>query len=304
MSGTERGLQGLLAASCLARCPIPFECAPQKFEGAEGGAREFRIVAGQGKVRRLRPSSGPKRRATDPEEQDELPEEEDDGETPPATRESDPTGDGHENAGKRERDSDASGASEPRDGQDESEEVPTFDREISVANRTIDSGDDDEFTEDIIAISEHLRGHVTLLYDCQVMDMTLKFGVIEDGHQIYLLGGSVATTTNGFTKNLFEEIPGGDVALTEFITEQLQSDWDTGRVCVTKGAKCLRADYKCPKMFVILYGAHERFPTVNEARLYRVLKARIQAIEPGVRDALVNVCISCLHVYTAEQRIY
>jgi hypothetical protein len=57
-------------------------------------------------------------------------------------------------------------------------------------------------------------------------------------------------------------------------------------------------------MFVILSRAHEKFPTVNEARLYRVLKARFQAIEPGVRDVLVHVCICCLHVYTAEERIY
>jgi hypothetical protein len=184
------------------------------------------------------------------------------------------------------------------------DDLPAFDRVISVTDRTIDSGADDEFTDDVIAISEHLRAQVTMLYNCEVMDMSLKFGVFESGHEIHLLDGSVSTTTNGFTTNLFEEIPGGDVALTEFIIEQLQSDWNSGRVCVTKGAKCLRADYKCPKMFVILYRAHNKFPTVNQARLYRVLKVRFQAIEPGVRDALVNVCICCLHVYTAEQRIY
>jgi hypothetical protein len=55
---------------------------------------------------------------------------------------------------------------------------------------------------------------------------------------------------------------------------------------------------------VILYRALERFRGINEARLYRVMKARIRSVNPAVLEEKVHVCISCLHVYTAEQRIY
>jgi hypothetical protein len=54
----------------------------------------------------------------------------------------------------------------------------------------------------------------------------------------------------------------------------------------------------------VLARARRRFPALNEARLYRLLKGRFQAIDPGFGRELASVCIACLHVYTAEERAY
>jgi hypothetical protein len=182
-------------------------------------------------------------------------------------------------------------------------EVPSVecDRQISVED---DSVEDSAFGEDLSAIFEYFNENLGRLFNSQVTSLHLVFGVIEDGHKIYLLDGDGATAVNGFTLNLFSEIPGGEQALTEFITGQLSCDWNAGRQCVTNSPKCTPAGYQCPRLFVVLYRAHARFPSVNEARLYRLLKSRFHTIDPEFSRELANVCIGCLHIYTAEQRIY
>jgi hypothetical protein len=188
--------------------------------------------------------------------------------------------------------------------QTEDAEEPSYDREISVANRSIQADDNETFTDDIVQIAEYFRERVSVLYDCNVKDLTLKFGVKDDGHLIYLLSGTVCTTTNGFSSNLMEHIPNGDTEFTEFLTAELSAPPQTGNLCITGAKTCSNADYCCPRLFVILYRALQRFPGINEARLYRVIKARVRAVNPDMIDERVNVCISCLHLYTAEQRIY
>jgi hypothetical protein len=280
----DRGLQAVLAAACVSKSPVRFEFPPKAFDNATGGRTVFQVVGGQAHWDRVAVSASkqppPKAAAPSPSEEEEEEEHRREGQAPPDA----------ERAG-------------PEEGANESTQIE-YDREISITNRTLDVAEDDAFYDDIIELTEHLRENVGLLYNCQVLNMHLKFGVKDDGHIIDLLDGSVTTTMNAFTANLFEDVPGGEDTFNEFISEQLAAPCNCGRTCVTAGHDCLRADYKCPRMFVILYRAHERFPEVNEARLYRVLKARFQMLEPDISRQLVNVCICCLHVYTAEERIY
>jgi hypothetical protein len=279
----ERGIQAVLAAACLSKSPIRFEFPPKAFANTARGRTVFEVVAGEGRSHR-RPRSASK--PPPPEAPSASAEEEESPDAPP--RSEPPVVD--------------PAAPEGDEGANESEQIE-YDREVSITDRALDVAADDAFSDEILRLTEHLRENVGVLYNCQVLKLHLKFGVKDDGHVIYLLDGS-ATTTNAFTANLFEATPGGEEAFNDFISEQLSAPWTGGRACVTDGHDCLRADYKCPRMFVILYRAHERFPEVNQARLYRVLKARFQALEPDIGRQLVNVCICCLHVYTAEQRIY
>jgi hypothetical protein len=235
----DRTFRDILAASCLARCPIPFSCALQTFANLNGSQVGFEIIDGEGFCRL----------------------------NPP-----------------------------------EPSSPPNYDRQVSVMNGVV--FDDDPFADQLTAISDYFQENISHFFNAQVIDLTLTFGEIDDGLTLHLLDGSATTAINGFTLNLFSEIPGGEQALTEFMTDQLSCVWDSGRVCVTGDAHCTTARYQCPRIFVVLYRAHKRFPTVNKARLYRVLKARFQAIDPDFSHELASVCIGCLHVYTAEERTY
>jgi hypothetical protein len=136
-------------------------------------------------------------------------------------------------------------------------------------------------------VANYLRENLGLVFNSQVISSCFQFGV-NDG-ALYLMDGSATMTTNGFTTNLFGEIPGCEEALTEFITEQLSCEWTATRVCITSSHECPVLGYQCPRIFVVLFRAHERFPTVDEARLYRVLKARFQTIDPDFSRELANV---------------
>jgi hypothetical protein len=181
-----------------------------------------------------------------------------------------------------------------------------YDRQITIEDGQLisDEEEDEPLVEAVNTISSHLQDNLGFLFNSQVTSLHLQFGVINENGLIHLLDGSGATALNGFTLNLFSEIPGGEQALTEFIISQISCEWNGGRQCVTNSPKCTPAGYQCPRIFVVLNRAHKRFPTVNEARLYRLLKARFQAIDPEFSHKLASVCIGCLHVYTAEQRIY
>ncbi|KAK8896447.1 hypothetical protein M9Y10_014347 [Tritrichomonas musculus] len=78
-------------------------------------------------------------------------------------------------------------------------------------------------------------------------------------------------------------------------------DW---HYCYSGFPDCLSAHYRVPRIFVILYRAHQAFPKVNEARLHRMIEQRLEAIDENASKMMVNVCIQCVHLYTAEEKTY
>lgn len=74
--------------------------------------------------------------------------------------------------------------------------------------------------------------------------------------------------------------------------------------CYSGFPTCLNAHYRVPRIFVILYRAHQAFPKVNEARLYRTIEQRLEAIDENASKQMVSVCIQCVHLYTAEEKTY
>jgi hypothetical protein len=290
-----------LAAACLAKSPVPFDCLSKCFQNPDGSQLLIEILGGQAhsiKVPPPPPESQEKEPAPDTQESPQPME---------VAVEADPEAE-TENAlapqpePTPEAKSPSQDPTQPIENSDT--EQPSYDREISVNNRDIEVAEGDPFTDEIVQICEYFRERVAVLYDCNVKEMTLKFGVQEESHRIYLLSGSVCTTTNGFSNNLMENVPNGDAEFTDFITTELSTPVPTGGVCITDAPTCSKGDYRCLRIFVILHRALQRFPGINEARIYRVIKSRIKAVNPDIINQRVNVCISCLHIYTAEQRIY
>ncbi|OHT01221.1 hypothetical protein TRFO_32002 [Tritrichomonas foetus] len=308
----DRGLRGLLAAACVVQCPVPFTCRPRSFE-EDGETATYKVIEGMG----IRTSK--KSKSDDQNDKQNDNTECNEGEIPSEEGQNDTQNADKSESGRLETEmeqrndallgnnNEQNDNNENNDSPEEEEEEmkePEFDYIFNVKDRTIEGDQNTEFSEDIMTICEHLRNGISLLYDAGVIDISLKFGAKNDGHEIWLLDGIVITTQNGFTQNLMRTVPNGETAFTNFLLNQLSEVNDDKKKCYSKFPNCLQAIYKVPRIFVILNRAHQQFPTVNEARLYKMIKHRILSINDSVIDQTVNVCISCVHLYTAEQRTY
>jgi hypothetical protein len=106
---------------------------------------------------------------------------------------------------------DGQGAAHPADSEPADPPPPVgYDHQVSVEDGQLISGavDDDPFSDDLAAIWAYFQENLGLLFNSQVISLQLQFGVIDDSRLVHLLDGSGATAVNGFTLNLFSEIPG------------------------------------------------------------------------------------------------
>ena len=218
MSGADRGLRGILAAACVSQSPVPFTCTPKIFENTDGSRTIYEIVDGKGKSRTIRQKEDKRsqrdersstayssikaeeERSQSHEEhlqQDEIREE---GISDSKTKSS------HSEKDEEKKHD----INQPINDSEEEEEEIEFDRKIKVKGTEVDGRADDPFADDIISITDHLQEQICSLYDGQIFDMEVEYGVIDDGHKIYLLGGSVTTTVDGLSKTLLKDIPNGE----------------------------------------------------------------------------------------------
>lgn len=307
--GSNKGFKGLLSSTCLLQCEIPFQCTTKSFTNTDGSTIKIKVVDGLGQSHRI-----PSKRKRNNENKDSNAENNQNSENN-KTENGEEMTEGEQDSTKEpgtssEVQNETTGPSDTQnlddnedDDHKEEEEEIEFDRKIEMENRTIHGDENDPFGSDIITITDYFRNIVNLLYDAPVTDIRLSFGVKDEGHVIYLLDGDVTTATNGFTKQLLRNEENGEQVFIEFLVNELTSKAPNGK-CYSNFPVCKKGNYKCPRIFVVLYRAHQRFSDVDEARLYRIIKSRIQAINPDVTKETVNVCIQCLHLYTAEQRTY
>ena len=180
-------------------------------------------------------------------------------------------------------------------------EESNYDRIIEVDNREIIAEDGDPFIDDIISISEYLKTSVSQLYDVTPISAHFKFGIKEEDESITFIDGTIQTTSNGLTKQLFNDIPGGEEQLNDLITSELSSTPDEHK-CASNLKTCSKPNYLVPRIYVILHKARSLYPKVDQSRLYRVIKNRLQSLDSDVLNQKIPVCIKCLHIYVAQQR--
>lgn len=302
MSGRgARGLRGLLTASCLFPSPIPFRCTPKTFDNPDGTTTQFEIVRGVGKMRVISDSS-----QSSPEKEEKSPNSKLQNTKTPKTKRASPTRGG---TFEWQTTNDAfnkafhvpKSANDDEDAREDNDSE--FKERVRVENGELIGGEDDELIPAFVAIAEHLETNVGILFDGIVTDFRVEFGVTRKG-RIYLLSGSVSTTVNPFVRNIMREIPNGESEFVEFISKELAAPKSTGSKCITGSPKCHKAEYRIPRLFVMLYRARMRWPQVNEARLYKVIKQRLQRLDPDVAKESCSVCVLCLHMYSAEQKRY
>ena len=297
----DRGFQGVLHASCIVTCPVPFKT--RHFEFDEGDLRvRYQIVDGEGRRKII---GGRKNK------EDKDAKKSDDEENGKNNSDHDENEQNEEEKNEldkvkneEEDESDKKSESESQSNEEEEdEEVPDFDYEFEVNDRTIEGDRDSGFSEDIMTICEHLRNNIAILYDATVLKIHLSFGAKTDGHEIWLVDGDVTTNVNSFSRSLFAGIPNGEIEFTNFLIEQFNDYPDKNdKECYSGFKSCGKANYKVPRILVIFSRARQKFPTVNEVRLYKMVKTRVAAFDDSILDQTVNVCISCVHYYTAEEK--
>ena len=333
-----RGIRGLLAASCLSPSPVPFTCTPKTFDNPDGTKVIFEIIHGLGHSRTVSENeseSASPTKSNSPEQKSKSPEQKSKSPSParkPAPRASPKGGDtehvrtGNEftwqttddvfdRAVRVPKSSHESSAASP-DRKSEADESlrtgrselgddgePKIKEKVRVENGELIGCEDDDMIHHFVAIAEHLERNVGILFDGIVTDFRVEFGITRK-NRIYLLSGTVSTTVNPFVRNVMREIPNGESEFVEFISRELAAPKCNGSKCVTGSRRCHKAEYRVPRLFVLLYRARMRWPQVNEARLYKVIKRRLQTIDADIVKQSCSCCVMCLHMYSAEQKRY
>lgn len=361
MSGNvHRGFQGILTACCISTSPVPFNCVSKEFESGDYNIT-YTITDGQGQRRKTNKSknqeSESKSEQTNDTPIDKTNEQSNTIYDSTSNQENEQKNEGNleekltaldllmDNQTKNENDqpendknitneTQSNDQHNTQNNDNTEKERSDFDYKFIVKDRVVNGDEDSGFKEDIMTICEHIRNAISMLYDCQVVNISLEFGSYKDNHEIWIINGDVTTTTNGFAANLFKQVENGEEEFTSFLIKELNeeneshqnsqknktsrsssrskgaNDYDQKKKmkgfhqCYSHFPNCQNAIYRMPQIFAILYRAHQQFPTVNEARLYRMIKNRIQQIKPELVHKMVDVCIQCVHLYTAEERTY
>lgn len=173
-----------------------------------------------------------------------------------------------------------------------------FDKIVDLENKTIEGDDIDDYVAEIAGIAEFLRSTIAALYEIQIMEIKLQFGIIEEEHLLYLIDGSVKTSFNIYADNVF----GNDELFVDFMIE-FMSRKQTSK-CFTNYSDCLKPKYKVQKLIVMLYHAQQLYPNILPSNLHKIIKTRIKKFNPDILKQKVNVCITCCHMYSAEKRIH
>lgn len=109
------------------------------------------------------------------------------------------------------------------------------------------------------------------------------------------------------TTSIYSEIDNNDNSLFEYKGQikdktsrsKRSKNYQYFPVCYSNFTDCKKGKFKCPILYVIYYFAKQKFPEIDEAKLYTLLKIRLFKTKTNKE---VNVCIRCVHLYTEQKR--
>ncbi|EAY03216.1 hypothetical protein TVAG_421040 [Trichomonas vaginalis G3] len=180
--------------------------------------------------------------------------------------------------------------------QEEEEEKKEFDQivEYDMKGKKPDDVLDDIYGE-VKQISQHIIQLMKSLYGTSVMQFKASFGIYNEPKKIFILEGATAENLkSAFVANLFGNIPNGESEFQYFMQCAIKPDFFK--------PPCKNPVHKVKKIQVIYYRAHIKFPSVNEYRLYKIIKERLQDMAPKILSETVNVCIECSINYAGAYR--
>ena len=183
-----------------------------------------------------------------------------------------------------------------KNGEEEDDEKVEFDRTIKVTNkRDISCDENDEKRNNILEIADYLLRALKAMFGTATISINCEFGIQKETNNIYLLESSSAESLkDGFVSSLLEDVPNGESEFQNFMQCAISPEFFE--------PPCKKPIHKARKIDVIYYRAHMKFPTVNEYRLYKVIKHRLEEMAPQLLNETVNVCLKCSLNYTGARR--
>lgn len=136
--GVNRGMRGLLASSCLAKCKVALNCPSFVFGNADGSVTTYEIKEGMGSM----VISQTDKNADDTEKHE---------------MQYDPD--------KPEK-------------EEEEEEDDGYDRKVTLTGTRVDIGADDDMAGSVTDVVEYFREQTCRLFDARIVDMSLVLGIV------------------------------------------------------------------------------------------------------------------------------
>ena len=178
---------------------------------------------------------------------------------------------------------------------EEEEEKIEFDRTLKITNKHDVSGDEnDPKRNDLLEISSFLLQVIKKVFGSATISLDCEFGIQKETEKIYILENSSAESLkDAFTSSLFSDIPNGEQEFQNFMQCATSPDFFE--------PPCKNPVHKVRKIDIIYYRAHMKFPSVNEYRLYKVIKLRLKDMSPQLLNETINVCLKCSLNYSGAR---
>lgn len=326
--GVDRGIPDILKTCCIKPCPTPFQFPQTQFSRGDGSSFSICIINGAGSIKEISKKSSKSNiknvtsdtnnQTQKEEEESEIPNDQDQNSeqvtsshSVQSTANENTESSSHDLSSQQtpssnEKEQNESNSTtdkndESNDPGEPNEEEDKFDKIITVNEHEIDTDLDEECAQNVINICDHIKSTVGQLYDVVALSGQFKFGIKEDTSTITLIDGTIHTTTNGFTKQLLRNYPNGEEKLNDIIINELSSSQNHNK-CPMECSDCSQPRFLIPRIYLILYKAHLYFSKVDEGRLYRLIKNRLQGLNPDTSNEKVTVCMRCYHLLIAEER--
>jgi hypothetical protein len=154
--------------------------------------------------------------------------------------------------------------------------------------------------EAVLEVWDYFRDLVGHVFATPTTFISLNFGILDDA--VFLLDGRAVLSANPYLENLFRGEASGPRGFAEFLVRELAASRHAAPgVCYSGFDGCGAGNYVTDVLPVILHRAREQFPRVDRFRLCDTVRSRIAVV--GVAPLRVPVCVSCVSLYTVEQRM-